>query len=529
MAQARDGTVPQPAVDLEIPLTSPAAVAAPAMPGWIAAAHAARAALDAAKIQVGGMPLGALRRAARAEVTAIAAEYTRGLGVSVPPVATALVLATGHQPLLVHPGIWIKYLALGRLVPPQGIGLNVIVDSDAADEVAAEIPQDRDGLRRARLVLARGGPNVPFESIAAPGPDDWRAFAAEVDRYIASVDEPDVGAGWARARQALPPPFTSTIADAVTAARRALEGPRPYLDIPVSRLAGTEAFRGFAVAILREAGRFAVTHNASLDAYREQYGIRTAAQPFPNLMVEGARIEVPFWYLHDGRRWPLYVDPLGLRLVAAERDLGPVPDDPAEASFTRLQIRPRALTLTAFVRLVVSDFFIHGVGGGRYDRATDAVIRAFFDLTPPAYGTVTATLFLPFAGGSSPDAERHRLLRRLLDLQHNPDRFLTPDGGANAALIEEKWALIRTLERPQELTRRARRAATQRIRELNEILQVGVAGQVAEVQAALDRLARDEADSEVTRYRGYPFLLHRLEDVETLVDLLVSSPTDSPP
>ena len=38
-------------------------------------------------------------------------------------------------------------------------------------------------------------------------------------------------------------------------------------------------------------------------------------------------------------------------------------------------LRPRALTLTLFARLCVADFFIHGIGGGKYDEVTDRIIR----------------------------------------------------------------------------------------------------------------------------------------------------------
>jgi hypothetical protein len=306
---------------------------------------------------------------------------------------------------------------------------------------------------------------------------------------------------------------------AVTAARRALEGPRPYLDLPVSHLIRTSSFRTFVLAIVRDAGRFAAAYNACLAAYREHYGIRTTAQPFPDLVVDAQRIEVPFWYVAGGRRWPLFVDAQGRTMWAGDRNIGPVPGDPDDPGFSGAPIRPRALTLTAFARLFIADLFIHGVGGGRYDRATDAIAHAFFGIAPPAYVTATATLFLPFAAGGPRDAERHRLQRMLLDLQHNPDRFLSPNDGPHGAMVAEKWTLIRRLERAADLTRRERRAATQRIREINMILQVTVADRVAEVQEALRHVERHQEDAEVTGYRGYPFLLFPVESVEALVDL----------
>ncbi|MGH2405552.1 MAG: hypothetical protein ACRDGN_13995, partial [bacterium] len=364
------------------------------------------------------------------------------------------------------------------------------------------------------------GPDVPGEELPAPTADRWRAFAAAVDEHLATIDEPAIAEGWRRTRAFLPPPQTAGLPGAVTALRRALEGPRPYLDLPMSRLSATAAFRRFAAAILGNARRFAELHNACLAAYRDHYGVRTSAQPFPDLELDDTRVEAPFWYVRDGLRWPLFVDPAARRLVAQGRDVSPLPSDPDDPAFAAAPVRPRALTLTAFARLVLADLFIHGIGGGRYDRATDAIVREFFGIAPPTYAITTATLFLPFRDPAPPDEERRRLQRTLLDLQHNPDRFLSGDSGPHRELVAEKWSLIRGIEKPDALTRRQRRAATQRIREINAILQVAVAGQVDAVQEEMRRVDARQVDADVTGYRGYPFLLHRIESVEALVDLL---------
>lgn len=523
-----------PAFELEIPTTSPAAVAAPPFGQWLAMARDAHARLAGAPVAIGGMPLGLWRRQARAEVLALAEAYTRGLGIRVPwpgpsspapspagPPDDGLLLATGHQPVLVHPGIWIKVLAMSRLVPAGSVGLHCIVDSDALDVVAAEVPSVVDGrLVRARVVLAEAAPDVPAEAMPAPTPAQWRAFLADIDARIRTVAVPDVLAGWERTLALPPPPVTAGLAGAVTFVRRTLEGPRPYLDLPVSQLHRTAAFRRFCWAVVQDARRFAEEHNATLAAYRAHYGVRTTAQPFPDLLIGDGVVEVPFWIVRDGRRRPLMVEVTARRLLAETEPVGTIPQDPDEPGFAALPIRPRALALTAFVRLGVADLFVHGIGGGRYDRATDAVVRAFFGVAPPPYATVTATLWLPFARGVRPADERRRLHRQLLDLQHNPDRFLPPHDGPHRALVEEKWALIRRLERGEARTRRERRQATQRIREINEILQVQVADRVAAVQEALRRLDRLEQDAEAAAARTYPFLLFPVEAVDRLVDLL---------
>lgn len=523
-----------PPITVEIPTTSPSAVAAPAYATWLGHARANHAALEAETAPIAGKALRDLRRSARAEVLVQAAAYTRQQGVAVPAAGADLVLAagadlvlaTGHQPVLAHPGIWIKYLAACRLVPEGGVGLNLIVDSDALGEVAAEVPRLDGRLRRARVTLAEAAPEVPAELVAAPTPQQWRAFVQAVDDHLRTLEDPQAAAGWVRARRLPPPREDGGLPGAVTALRRALEGPRPYLDLPVSHMARTAAFRHFALAILQEAGRFAEVHNTCLASYRKHYGIRTAAQPFPDLEVAGPRVEAPFWVVADGRRWPLMVDTQAGRLWAAGREVGPLPDDPDDEAFAAVPMRPRALTLTAFARLLVADLFVHGIGGARYDVATDAIIRGFFGVEPPAYAVVTATLFLPLASEMASAYEtasadqRQRLHRLLLDLQHNPDRFLPSEPGPHQALVAEKWALIRALEGASGLTRRQRRTATQRIREINAVLQVTVADRVAEARASLDALDHRQQEEDAAVFRGYPFLLFPVEQADALVDLL---------
>ena len=59
-------------------------------------------------------------------------------------------------------------------------------------------------------------------------------------------------------------------------------------------------------------------------------------------------------------------------------------------------IRPRALTTTMFSRLFASDLFQHGIGGAKYDQLNDEIIRQFFEVDPPRFMTMTATMKLPF-------------------------------------------------------------------------------------------------------------------------------------
>src|SRR5205814_7111879 len=111
---------------------------------------------------VGGVSANELRAEARREALACAAELAPRLGVPVraPPAEDPeLLVVTGHQPELYHPGVWTKVFLLERLARELGApGLDLVVDSDAFDAVELHAPCMRPRLGRAREVLAHGGP-----------------------------------------------------------------------------------------------------------------------------------------------------------------------------------------------------------------------------------------------------------------------------------------------------------------------------------------------------------------------------------
>jgi hypothetical protein len=278
----------------------------------------------------------------------------------------------------------------------------------------------------------------------------------------------------------------------------------------VSSLSDTPEFAAFALHLLQDPCGFRKRYNASLDEYRRLHRLRSAANPFPNLEAADGYEEAPFWIVRGGRRVSLFVqrdgDRLQLRTPAdALLDLpaGPAGVEALRASGVR--IRPKALTLTMFARLCLGDLFIHGVGGGRYDRATDVVIGEVFGCAPPPYVVATATLMLPLAGTGAAVEDGRALERRLMDLQHNPERSLASPSEAQRRLIDQKWSLIRAVE--QMRPGAERRAATHQIREINTQLAQGLADEIHRLQAKQATLGRSSAEVAAATYRGYPFFL----------------------
>jgi hypothetical protein len=169
------------------------------------------------------------------------------------------------------------------------------------------------------------------------------------------------------------------------------------------------------------------------------------------------------------------------------------------------KVRSRALTNTLYARLFLCDLFIHGIGGGKYDEVTDAIIRRYYGVEPPAYLVLSATLLLPLPRYPAGDCRRlHRLAR---DLYYNPQRHL--DGGARsrpeiAELAARKEAIIR--EEPVD--RRGRRERFRQIRDLSERLRAAVEGDLAGARRAADGCEAAAQANAILMRRDYPFVLY---------------------
>jgi len=476
-------------------------------------------------VEILGVPLVEFRRRTRSRALRLAAEYT---SAPVPDAARPLVVM-GHQPVLFHPGIWIKYFLLTRIVrDTRAAGLHVIVDTDAAGPVGADLPADRDHLVRVREMLADLPDDVPLEVAPVPSAAAWEGFLARARRHLATVPLEGLAARLDRwAEGADEARGSRHLGEFLARLRRRYEsgaGAPCYVEVSMAALSDTPEFRAFALHLVQDPEALARAFNGQLDAYRRQRRLRSAANPFPNLAAEGGRVEAPFWVVRSGRRTSLYVARAGDRLELSTAS-GPVAAVPADASGVqaladaRIALRPKAMALTMFARLCLGDAFIHGVGGGRYDRVTDAIVRDLFGCAPAPYAVATATLHLPLPAEASGD-ERRTLHQLRMDLRHNPDRHLAGADEAQQRLVDEKRRLIREVGtmRPG----RARREATRRIREINAELAGRLAREIERVETRLSALG--EADpGGAAGYREYPYFLFEPAEVAALAGMPASA------
>lgn len=427
-------------------------------------------------VVIGGMPLRELRALARRE--ALDAAQSPGTGVPGLSPDTPLILV-GHQPELSHPGVWVKNFALaGVACKVGGVGLNLIVDNDTLKSTSLRFPvfddDDPNSVHLESLAFDRLEGEVPYERRPVLDVDSFLTFASRSHRLWKNWRyEPLLAKKWEMRSELIGQSFT----DMRTRCER--EWGCDNLELSISRLARSKAFLKFAAHIFDDLPRFRHDYNSSIREYRKTNDIRSANHPAPEL----ASNESPFWEITRN----------GMR-------------KPAMLSFdiTPARLRPRALTLTLFARLCLGDFFIHGIGGGKYDEVTDAIIRDYFGVEPPAYQVLSATLHLPLPGFPSTDADVKRAERRVRDLMWNPQRHIASLSAEVQSLLAEKATL--TANEPSDPT--ARREWFRALQRVTERLRPYVAAQLPEAERELARM-RAEADANaILKRRDYSWVLY---------------------
>jgi hypothetical protein len=306
------------------------------------------------------------------------------------------------------------------------------------------------------------------------------------------------------------------LAELLTFTRRRYEASAgtTYLELPATSLARSEAFAAFVVDAALSAERFSAAYNAALADYRVVNKTRSSAQPFPDLTTRDGAIELPLWHLVDHTRQSVWVEPhpAGVRLLGDEGAvIVELPSDPEAAIAALLaagvQLAPKALALTLFTRAFACDLFIHGVGGGGYDRVTDDVFRDYFGVEPPAYTVASITMYLPLGMHVITDEEVSAARERLNRVVHNPDAMLgevefddAEERHRALTLAAEKSELVAAIAVPGA----DKKALGLRIRGVNAELAELLAPLRDSLADELARLESQQATSEILTDRTYP-------------------------
>ncbi|MBX9639087.1 MAG: hypothetical protein K2X97_04985, partial [Mycobacteriaceae bacterium] len=304
------------------------------------------------------------------------------------------VVMSGHQARWWHAGILAKQTALAAVCRAGGASAAaawIVVDQDASDSVtllypgtpakAGDLPT-RNRWRLApeelaaqlRADVALG--DLPAFTPSAPPTDGATPDAARAMRAIA-----DCTGRWSHARNA-----AEQIARAnAELAAVALGEAEPTL-LFASRLSRTTAMRGLLE-------KMAADPASCVGAYNRGAAELNAAGIAPlSANAARSRFELPLWRLSPaGRPTP--------RKRVFTHTLG---DTPLDA------LAPRALLMTALLRWLGCDLFIHGLGGGAsgqeggYDKVAERWFTHWLGVELAPSVVATATVLLPPVPGAGP-------------------------------------------------------------------------------------------------------------------------------
>jgi hypothetical protein len=242
----------------------------------------------------------------------------------------------------------------------------------------------------------------------------------------------------------------------------------------------------------------------------ESYNRAVAALPevgIAPLLVREDYVELPLWRIRsDGRRMHAY-----------DNDV----QDWLEHAADPPRLMPRALFMTALMRLGMCDLFVHGTGGANYDCAMEVWIGDWLGVQPSPIAIATATLHLPLLppeGGEVRDVDAARAEARRA--WHDPE-----SAEARADDSEEearrpgpiKRELLEAIEGAPRGSHRRREAFFALHREL-QVLRGVHAGAVERYQRRASEAARRQADAAIATRRDWPFPLYPRPMIDQLAD-----------
>ncbi|MEZ6115131.1 MAG: hypothetical protein R3C28_00940 [Pirellulaceae bacterium] len=478
-----------------------------------------------------GKSLDELRQQAKAELICLARKYTRRYQPNVSDDSSSEpdppLIVSGHQPELFHPGVWFKNFLVNHFaVKTGGVGVHFLVDNDLCRQRAVRVPQERPSAHLVSVPFDRFGQAVPYEEATIQDRRIFEQFGAKVADTVQPMEHnPLVRTQAKLLNQASD--GSENIGQIFSQFRHAIEGTfgLSNLEVPLSHIADSDPFRMFLWHLLQQAALFRDHFNGTLAEYRRVNRIRNAAQPIPDLAVNGDWIETPFWIWRSDEpvRRPLLV-----RLQGTDIQLGTdgtswatisagsieaVVDQFRQLRNQGIKIRTRAITTTLFVRLFLADIFVHGIGGAKYDQITDCLMESFFRISPPAFVTATATMRLMSDDPADWDQQIRHGRQRLRQAQYQPETLLSPDvlqqdQVSSACSSKREW-IDRNLLSPQQTSGfpQSRKAGHDAIVQVNRFLSGFLDAFIRDEQEALDAAILAKKRRAVLGSREFSFIL----------------------
>jgi hypothetical protein len=462
----------------------------------------------------------------RSELLRIARDYTqRIMGIVCTNNIPKNVIATGHQAIWYHCGIWAKNLTACEFAKAvDGSSLHLILDHDICDTAMVLPRQNTDGSWCfEKIEIEPEQKAIPLEFRHLPREAHMRSFINIVINARGGQICNDI---WSKCVVLKKGKISSlnNIADVITYFQSVLNVALGLnmVYLPVSKLCQSDAFINFVTSIIIDAGSFATSYNGGIikqiDELKTSPGRIIQRLAFDK---ETGWTELPFWlFSPNGQRTSLCVmskNTDDIRIGTASTDLGNLDSSCLSGKSNQLKnilerlgyrLRPKAVSLTLFARLFLADWFIHGIGGTRYEPVTDYVIEDYYRMEPLRFGVATSTATLPMPNNVTfPKDSISQLKHKLHNIRHNPEKHI------DASMLERE-PVASLLQAKREKIARAkdrflpsslRKSAWSSLSTINEKL-FQYAQDTAEIlEKEIVEFKRNAISQEVCNHRGYFF------------------------
>ncbi len=487
------------------------------------------AAAERAGFDCRGRPLGHLAAAARRDLLRRARRYTtayRDVDATWGDDRDPPLLLSGHQPELFHVGVWLKNLALGSYAARhRAAGIHVLIDNDAVHSTSVQVPTGSPQRSSLHAVpLDDPAADVPYETRPILNRERFASFGSRVESTLAPlVSKSMIHDFWPLAVEAARE--NENLGQCLSRARHQWESRWGYqtLELPLSHVCRTEPFLWLLADLIARGEQLYAEYNAALALYRSVFRLRSRTHPVPDLSERDGMFELPFWVwsAHDPTRRPLFAQRRGRRTVlrdleSFETDLALSPDGDASAAVGQLgkltdqgiALRPRALMTTMFLRILLSDLFIHGIGGAKYDQVTDLLIKRLFGSAAPQFLVVSGTARLDIPHEEVEIQDIRRIDRLLRELTYHPERHLDQPSAAESdpekiaqVIANKKFWIEKSFPRGQ------RKERHRQIEQANERLREAVTGKRSQLLAERARLLEARRNHRRLASREFAFCL----------------------
>jgi hypothetical protein len=430
------------------------------------------------------------------------------------------------------------------------LGLNIILDNDICKDLNFSLPvlSSTGNLRLKEINFLSPAltPNLPFEEYPCPSLELITKFTRDIicKLKLLESENKNILNNFKIFTQCLKNSSRfcnqnykkANLGEFLGLARRLYEQEiePAYLEIPFSQICDSDEFLSFFLEITKNIESFSKIYNNKLNEYRKLFKIRNRAQPSLNLIIKENLIEAPFWIWKEGdqrrkifilgekEKKYLYNDSYGKIFLIEKDSLKSLSSLKAFLKEKKLMIRPKALLLTLYNRLFISDLFIHGLGGAKYDLVTDEIIREFFKVEPPHFLVASCTLYLNFK--SSPKASDFKisaLKKKIRDLEFNPERYINE----LPLTKKEKIQIGELVEKKTELIKKIKGVSSpiekRKISEEIKVISNFIVEKIIPLKYELDEKIEKEEEkikqAKVYTFREFPYCFF---SAKTLRDLL---------